>query len=160
MYSSTVAYNQADSDGDGIGEGAGVFIAPGGTFEVHNSILVGNHLVFDNSNSDCAGFILLYGVTGFEGGDHCTGFGAVIFIDSSKELGIMENNGGSTETIALLPSSSLIGNCAAEECNDDGGHHLTSDQRGNPRPPILQPCDIGAFEYNELFRSSFDPPIP
>jgi len=75
-------------------------------------------------------------------------------------LGTLKNNGGPTETIALLPGSSLIGNGAAEECKDNDGHYLTSDQRGKPRPPAGTACDIGAFEYNELFRSSFDPPIP
>ena len=71
-----------------------------------------------------------------------------------------ESNGGPTETIALAPPSLLIGNGPAEECSDKDGHHLETDQRGNPRPPAGTACDIGAFEYNELFRSSFDPPIP
>ncbi len=160
VYNSTIAYNLADTNADGIGDGGGVFNVPDKTFEVHNTILAGNRLVLDNSNSDCFGFLVLYGVTGFEGGEQCSGVGSVIFIDSATELGILKNNGGPTETIALLTGSNLIGNGAAEECNDADGHHLTTDQRGNPRPPILQGCDIGAFEYNELFRSSFDPPIP
>jgi CSLREA domain-containing protein len=160
MYNSTVAYNLADSDGDSVGDGAGVFNGAGRTFEVHNSLLAGNRLVFDNSNSDCYGFLVLYGVTGFEGGQQCSGFGSVIFVDSATELGTLKNNGGPTETIALLPTTTLIGNGAADECKDDAGHYLTSDQRGNPRPPAGTTCDIGAFEYNELFRSSFDPPIP
>jgi len=159
VYNSTIAYNQADNNADGIGDGGGIYVSSG-TFEVHNTILAGNRLVFDNSNSDCFGFLVLYGVTGFEGGDQCAGFGAVIVVDSATELGILKDNGGATETIALLPPSSLIGNGAAEECNDADAHHLASDQRGNPRPPILQACDIGAFEYNEVFRSSFDPPLP
>jgi len=159
IYNSTIAYNQADTNADGIGDGGGIYVSSG-TFEVHNTLLAGNRLVFDNSNSDCYGFLVLYGVTVFEGGEQCSGIGPVIFVDSANELGTLKNNGGPTETIALLPPSTLIGNGAAEECNDADAHHLSSDQRGNPRPPILQACDIGAFEYNELFRSSFDPPIP
>ncbi len=160
MYNSTVAYNVADSDGDSVGDGAGVFNGSGRTFEAHNSILAGNLLPYDHVNSDCFGFLVFYGVTGFEGGAQCNGFGAVIFIDSANDLGIPKDNGGPTETIALVPPSLLIGNGAAEECNDADGHHLDTDQRGNPRPPAGTACDIGAFEYNELFRSSFDPPIP
>jgi predicted outer membrane repeat protein len=160
VYNSTIAYNQADSDANGFGDGGGVWNLSDKIFEVHNTILAGNRLVFDNSNSDCYGFLVLYGVTGFEGGEQCSGVGSVIFIDSANELGTLKDNGGPTETIALLPPSTLIGNGAAEECNDANGHHLASDQRGNSRPPILQACDIGAFEYNELFRSAFDLPIP
>jgi CSLREA domain-containing protein len=160
VYNSTIAYNQADTDADGQGDGGGIWNGTDKTFEVHNSLLAGNRLVFDNSNSDCYGFLVLHGVTGFEGGEQCSGVGSVIFIDSATDLGTLKNNGGPTETIALLPPSTLIGSGAAEECNDADAHHLTSDQRGNPRPPILRACDIGAFEYNELFRSSFDPPLP
>ncbi len=57
VYNSTIAYNQADSDANGIGDGGGVWNLSDKTFEVHNSLLAGNRLVFDNSNSDCFGFL-------------------------------------------------------------------------------------------------------
>lgn len=158
VFNSTIAYNQtqtdtAMSDEDG---GAGILVISFSTVNLHNSILAGNRLVLDNSHSDCVGVIGLYGVNGIEGADQCIGFGAVIIVDSATELGVLKNNGGPSETIALLPPSLLIGNGLADECKDNAGQYLTSDQRGNPRPPAGTTCDIGAFEYNELFRSSFD----
>jgi CSLREA domain-containing protein len=161
LYNSTIAYNQAGTLAPDGASAAGIWNASGKTFDLHNSILAGNRLVFDNSNSDCVGNFVLYGVIGYEGGEECfASTGYIILIDSAKELGILKNNGGTTETIALLPPSALIGNSYAEECGDKDGHHLDTDQRGNPRPPAGAGCDIGAFEYNELFRSSFDPPLP
>jgi hypothetical protein len=166
VYNSTIAYNQADSDSDGTGDGAGVMNASA-TFSLHNSILAGNLRVFDNTYSDCIGVFGFHGGTGLEGALFfytCVptqdSTGSLYIVDSASELGILKNNGGPTETIALLPHSGLIGTGPTEECKDDAGHYLTSDQRGNPRPPAGTACDIGAFEYNELFRSSFDPPIP
>jgi hypothetical protein len=60
-------------------------------------------------------------------------------------LGPLANNGGPTQTMALLPGSPAI---------DHGGTHATgcpaTDQRGLPRPDAADgpegQCDIGAFE--------------
>ena len=59
-------------------------------------------------------------------------------------LGPLADNGGETQTHALLPGSPAIDAIPAESCK------LFTDQRGEPRPVILDssetPCDIGAFE--------------
>jgi len=64
VYNSTIAFNQADADGNSAG--GGISNLEGGEFQVHNSIVAGNFLVFDNLISDCAGTFGFYGGTGFE----------------------------------------------------------------------------------------------
>ena len=58
------------------------------------------------------------------------------------KLDPLQNNGGPTLTMALLPSSPALGTAA---CSDAEGAPLTVDQRGLPRPQVTG-CDIGAFE--------------
>ena len=61
-------------------------------------------------------------------------------------LGPLQNNGGPTQTMALLAGSPamLAGN--PNGCTDASGQLLTIDQRGAPRPSS-GPCDIGAYEH-------------
>ena len=62
------------------------------------------------------------------------------------KLGVLQNNGGPTLTIALLLGSPALG---AGACTDAGGAPLLIDQRGSPRPPSTG-CDIGAYENEPL----------
>lgn len=62
------------------------------------------------------------------------------------KLGPLQNNGGPTATIALLPDSPAIGTGA---CADANGAPLLVDQRGFPRPR-LSGCDIGAYESQPI----------
>jgi hypothetical protein len=54
-------------------------------------------------------------------------------------LGGLQNNGGPTETHALLPGSDAIDQIPEAACE------LEEDQRGEPRPGGAR-CDVGAFE--------------
>jgi hypothetical protein len=54
----------------------------------------------------------------------------------SRTLGPLANNGGPTQTIALLPGSPAVDYVPAPDCP-------ATDQRGFPRTP---PCDIGAYD--------------
>lgn len=65
-------------------------------------------------------------------------------------LGPLQDNGGPTGTMALLPGSAAI-DAGEPTCVDADGAPLSSDQRGEPR---LSPCDIGAFEVQP------EPPSP
>jgi hypothetical protein len=65
------------------------------------------------------------------------GFGAVAPAELS--LGPLANNGGPTETHALLPGSVAIDVIPADMCE------VSKDQRGEPRPGGSM-CDVGAFE--------------
>jgi hypothetical protein len=58
-------------------------------------------------------------------------------------LGPLADNGGLTETHALLPGSAAINKVQASMCLDAYDEALTTDQRGFPRDSM---CDIGAFE--------------
>jgi hypothetical protein len=57
-------------------------------------------------------------------------------------LSPLQDNGGPTLTMALLPGSPALGTGA---CTDAQGAPLPVDQRGFPRPQVTG-CDIGAFE--------------
>ena len=60
-------------------------------------------------------------------------------------LGPLQNNGGSTETHALLLGSPAI-DTGDVACTDIDGEPLTTDQRGALRPQGAA-CDIGAYEF-------------
>ena len=74
---------------------------------------------------------------------------------SSADAGLdpngLRNNGGPTQTIALLSTSAAVD---AGSCTDVAGNTVTTDQRGIPRPQGSG-CDIGA---HELVNSCVQPP--
>ncbi|HXP85009.1 MAG TPA: choice-of-anchor Q domain-containing protein [Bryobacteraceae bacterium] len=57
----------------------------------------------------------------------------------------LKNNGGPTQTIALLPTSVAVDAIPVSACTDVAGNPVTTDQRGVKRPQGPA-CDIGAFE--------------
>ena len=121
------------------GMSGGIFLAAPGTTTIKNSILASN-LPF-NCN----------GVGALEDGGGNLEFPAVTcnFAISAQtgdpKLGPLANNGGPTQTEALLPGSAAIGKglaatCIAPPIND-------VDQRGLPRYAVLRGvCDIGAYD--------------
>jgi CSLREA domain-containing protein len=161
VYNSTIAFNQADSDGDNVGQGGGIYIVPGAgyTFNMRNTVIAENSRGAGIFDSDCYGPIKAYGNNRLSGASNCTiaqsGYGSLTVQNFSTELGPLQDNGGPTQTHALVPPSSMINGGLG--CVDPNGTNLTVDQRGHPRPPtppfalILSTCDIGAFEYNEIF---------
>jgi hypothetical protein len=62
------------------------------------------------------------------------------------KLGPLQDNGGLTDTIALLVGSPALG---TGSCTDANGAPLLTDQRGFPRVPNPG-CDIGAYENQPL----------
>ena len=166
VYSSTIAFNQADADGVNDGQGGGVFIVAGSTFNLRNSVVAGNTRSYATNFDDCSGGMLgSYGRNKFFnfniGGCAVTqGLpGDYSSINSLYEMGPLQDNGGPTWTHALVPPSSMIGGGLA--CVDQNGAHLATDQRGRPRTPspanpFNSTCDIGAFEYNEIFPNGFE----
>ena len=160
VYNMTVVYNQADSDADSSGDGAGIYNSPDETFNLHNSVVAGNYLAGEPAYDDCVGALGIYGTDKFSGTPGCVpaagSTGTATYIDSLNELGSLQNNGGPTKTVALLPPSALIG--GAVDCIDGNSGRLRTDQRGRQRPPTGNRCDVGAFEYNELFAGGFELP--
>jgi len=163
IYNSTIVGNEADSDVDDVGIGAGIYNEAGATLNLRNSVVAGNYLSGAQSYDDCTGVIGMYGNNKFSPTVACTvapgSPGTATTLDSVYELGILQDNGGATRTHAIVPPSSLIHGGMA--CVDQISAHLATDQRGRARPPsppnpLGSTCDIGAFEYNEIFASGFE----
>ena len=149
IIGATIAYNQAE-------DGSGISVA-GGTVNLNNSIVANNSATGSGpSQRDVRGFLsessqyniigdgsslinLTNGVNGNQIGT------AASPIDPL--LGPLQNNGGPTETHALLPGSPAL--------DKGNSFNLTTDQRGIRRPyddpaianaPGGDGSDIGAFE--------------
>ena len=130
IYNSTIANNND----------VGIVIVGGG-----GSIVVGNSIIALNAAGDVSGSPFVsqgYNLIGDVGS--VTGFGATgdqVGTSASPIdplLGSLQNNGGTTKTHALLPTSPAL------DAGDPANCPAT-DQRGMPRPGGGQ-CDIGAFE--------------
>jgi hypothetical protein len=133
--------NSTISDNRASGEGGGIFV--GKRLDYSNTIVANNSgrgadcVVIDpDAIADMIGMSIYNWV---EDG----GCGAAYA--GNPMLGPLADNGGSSETHALLPGSPAIDVVPADYCT------LAFDQRSQPRPasvsggPTL--CDVGAFEY-------------
>jgi CSLREA domain-containing protein len=134
-----------------------------GTLTIGNSIIAGNTIA--GVEADCStdgesgpaylslGYNLIQDPTGcLLTGDTGTNITGV-----SPGLGALTSNGGSTQTIALLPGSPAIdaGNPTAPGSGESAC--AITDQRGFFRPQDTR-CDIGAFEMTRgLFLSAISP---
>ena len=141
VSNSTVADNRADESGSAVyssGQGTEVLFT--------NSLIDGECFVFGNP-------IESNGYNIESPGDTC-GFDQpsdLVEINAdSLNLGTLEDNGGPTQTHALLTlpvQSDAIDRIAEADCVDADGATLEEDQRGEPRPEAGGTmCDVGAFE--------------
>ena len=137
------------ASGKGIG---GITSIAGGSDTVRNTITAGN-TGNNGGGNDVHGAFASSGYNLIGNGDFSTGFTATgdqvgtTAAPINPQLGQLQNNGGATETMALLANSPAI---------DQGKRfELTTDQRGNERPfdaaTIANATggdgsDIGAFE--------------
>jgi hypothetical protein len=123
IYHSTIAYNEAYGDFPSF---------PGGIYNLYGSLHLQNSVVAMNFNGDVYGAI-------HSGGHNIIG--------GNPLLGPLQDNGGPTQTIALLPGSPAI------DAGDNTGAPEW-DQRG---PSFLRvvngTVDIGAFEVQEAARA-------
>jgi len=168
LANSTLSGNSA-TNGGGIDNSSG-------TLTIANSTLSGNSAtngggINNNGTLNLANSIIAKGA---QGGD-CLAFGGTIGLSNNllddRSCGnttangvtnlstILANNGGPTQTLALLAGSDAIN--AVTSCTYpagfptvmfpgtsvswSGGGVITTDQRGYPRP--YPQCDVGAFEY-------------
>jgi predicted outer membrane repeat protein len=167
----TITGNTADTDNNDVGNGGGIFVLSG-TANVRNSIIAGN---FDTPNNSGAGTVHpncsgTFATTQFNligRNDGCSGFvngvngnqvgTAAAPIDPKLDPSGLQNNGGPTKTIALLPGSPAIDK-GKNTATDALGNPILTDQRGTgfvrtiDFPALANASggdgtDIGAFEF-------------
>ncbi len=129
--------------GNSATEGAGLFNNSIGIITVKNSIIAGN-LGGDDCDvsspfSESSGGSFTASGVNLDSDGSCPGF----TITSDPLLGPLQDNGGPTPTLALLPGGPAID--AALDCSDLNGASVSDDQRGVSRPQGPA-CDLGAFE--------------
>jgi CSLREA domain-containing protein len=149
----TIANNTAGEKNQGEPGGGGLANKKPATTKIANSLLAGNT---DASGKapDCRGTLLCFGYDLVQTTTGCKVRGNPIgnVLDQSAKLGPLANNGGPTQTIALLPGSPAIDAGSQATPGSGKGACEKTDQRGKTRPiagagrPI---CDIGAFEYSK-----------
>jgi len=132
-------------------DGGGIYTLDKGDHEVRNSILAGNHAT--RKGPDDVGYISLVGYDLAQGDLSAALIKSfeqknptILLVDLSADVGVastLQNNGGPTQTHALLPGSLALDKIPLAACQIDG---ITTDQRGVKRPQGPA-CDIGAYEY-------------
>ncbi|HEY7627719.1 MAG TPA: choice-of-anchor Q domain-containing protein, partial [Ilumatobacteraceae bacterium] len=125
ITSSTITANSA------AGGGGGIDGLAGGVVTLKNSIIAGN------TPADCDGATVTAGYN--VEGDATCGHGVNDLFDTDPLLGPLADNGGQTQTHALLAGSLAINLVPAASCT------VTEDQRGVARP-VGTGCEAGAFE--------------
>jgi predicted outer membrane repeat protein len=125
VNNSTFSGNTASGFGDSLGDQP----AQGGDLQVSNSIISAA------GTNNCSGSVVDQGNNlSWPADNNCPG------IQANPVLGPLADNGGPTQTIALLTGSAAI----------DAGNNSTcaaTDQRGITRPQSAA-CDIGAYEVD------------
>ncbi|HEX9119681.1 MAG TPA: choice-of-anchor Q domain-containing protein, partial [Terriglobales bacterium] len=118
-----------------------------GKFAVKNVILANN-----SAGGNCAPVFALFVSDGYNLSDDATC--ASVFTQTGDlnntpaglDPGGLKNNGGPTQTIALLATSPAVNAIPLSACTDASGIPVTTDQRGVHRPQGSG-CDVGAYEY-------------
>src|ERR1041385_7845356 len=143
---STITNNQSSSTAGGIGSSSGALT-------LMNSIVAGDTGFFGNfgGGPECAGTIISGGHNLIQQPAGCTitGDTATNITGKAALLGVLANNGGPTQTHALLSGSPAIGTGSPDQPGSGGTSCAATDQRGVIRPqPEGGICDIGAFEFH------------
>lgn len=166
IYNSTIVGNVADANRDGVGSGGGIFAATTSTkLNIYNTIIAGNNFANSPIPDDCSGPIYTHARNLLGNKDGCTIVqvsGSWDLVNSLSLLGALQDNGGPTKTVALLPGSNAIdAGDPITGCRDSNSEQLATDQRLLPRNIGI--CDIGAYEYGAfdptdvIFRNGFEP---
>lgn len=153
ISNTTIAHNQAGELAGGLGVYSGTVVMTNTTIAYNTavtgsgiyhddrggSIKLNNTLVADNLiGGNCIGTIVSEGHN-LDNDGSCDFSSVGDQTEANPWLGPLQDNGGSTPIIALLPGSSAI---------DTGSCQTGSDQRGELRPGDGSAlCDIGAFEF-------------
>ncbi|WP_193933253.1 CHAT domain-containing protein [Coleofasciculus sp. LEGE 07092] len=144
---STVFFNHSTIANNSATTGGGISNVFGGTVNISNTIVAGN-MAF-SVNPDVSGTLSSQGFNLVQNRGSSTGYISSDLPDGTNPLlGSLENNGGSTPTLALLPGSPAI------DAGNTTGAPAT-DQRGGARPPFGTgngaSVDIGAYEVTPSY---------
>ena len=124
--------------------------SPGGGISNHFGlpIYLQNTIVANNTPQNCGGAPPATEGFNLSNDASCDLDGAGDLNKVDPRLGGLHDNGGPTQTMALLFLSPAIDGGNRAGCRDWLGHLLKTDQRGLPRPDQGEPrgCDIGAYE--------------
>lgn len=124
--------------------GGGIYLDDWGRANLTATIISGNRASVSGENCAMTGSNTYFAdVYNLEHGSTSCGFVYSLASDDLM-LGPLQNNGGPTQTIALLPGSAAID---VIQTGWSGG--INFDQRGEPRP-IGQGYDIGAYETSAV----------
>lgn len=160
LNNSTLAGNTAG--GNTAGFGGGIYTDNTSAVIINNSTISGNSgdgiyttaavtlqnsIVANNAGGNCFGTMTSNGYN-LSSDATCNFSNSGDRNGIDPKLGPLQNNGGPTQTMALLPGSPAIDTGNPSGCTDGGGHLLKADQRGQPRPDKDETtgCDMGAFE--------------
>ena len=121
-------------------------IQSGGTLAINNCIIAGNSAANGRKDIVCSS-LSLQGTSIVQDLSHGTLSGSGTILNADPMLALLANNGGPTQTMALLPGSPAF--------NGAAGSTLTTDQRGLP---VVGLPDIGAFELQAGGVFSFSQP--
>jgi hypothetical protein len=164
LNNSTITGSSAYRCSGTCGGTGGAIVNGSGTFAMDNSTVSGNpaggivnggtatlqnSIVDNNAGINCGGTITItsHGYN-LSSDDTCKLNGPGDLNNHDPLLGPLQNNGGATQTMALLPGSPAIDGGNPSGCTDNQGHLLKTDQRGMPRPDPEDRggCDVGAYE--------------
>lgn len=130
LFNFTIAGNQASGSAGGI------------SMEASGGVVLTNTIVAGNAGGDCAITGPKASMNSIDGDGSCGLTGPGDLPGVNPLLGPLADNGGPTDTHALLAGSPAID-------AGDNATCLSTDQRGVARPQGPA-CDIGAFEAQEL----------
>ena len=152
LANDTVAGNTARG-----GSGGGLSLAGGLTTTLLNTI-VANNIDTTNRAPDISGTVIAaFSLVRSTKGATFTGFTGSDLFGFDPHLGPLQNNGGPTQTMALLAGSRAI------DTGYDGvmgpPYFLTTDQRGHLRKAGTH-VDIGAFEFGSPLPPTPPPLLP
>jgi hypothetical protein len=135
----TLTINNSTLSGNSAGGGGGI--------ANFNAATLQNSIIASNSGGNCAGTMTSNGYNLSSDGT-CNFNNTGDLNNTDPKLGPLRNNGGPTQTQALLSGSPAIDAGNPSGCTDGQGHLLKTDQRGKPRPDKEDTggCDMGAYE--------------
>jgi hypothetical protein len=136
ISSSTFSGNGANS------QGGAVYNYVGYNVTIQNSIVANS-----TSGGNCAGTMTSNGYN-LSSDNTCNFSNTGDLNNTDAMLGLLQNNGGPTQTMAPPSGSPAIDAGNPSGCTDGQGHLLKTDQRGMPRPNKEDTggCDMGAYE--------------